>query len=135
MASKGRDCGKLSRLYPVVLLVALVFLGLSSCSKAPQASNPLIPVVQHDQAVLTVDKIKQDLIRRKVHISGLTKDLPDDVWTFDSDEPKQIEILEQQVMDNGITVIILMTTGDNSERDLQAIEWVIFEDFHWLHIQ
>jgi hypothetical protein len=116
MVTKGQDSGRF-RSPPAVLLVALVFIALGSCSKAPQASSPLIPVVQHDQTALTVEKIKQDLVRRRVHISGVTEDLPDDVWTFDSDEQKQVEILEQHVIDKGVTVTILMTTGDNSERN------------------
>jgi hypothetical protein len=117
MVTKGQDSAKSRRFPPEVLFVALVFLALSGCSKAPEASTPLIPVMQHDQAVLTVEKIKQDLVRRRVHISGVTEDLPDDVWMFDFDEPKQVEILQQQATDRGLTVVILMRTGDNPNRN------------------
>ncbi len=109
-------CGKYLRLPSAALLAALLVFGLASCSKTPEASTSLIPVATKDQAAITAEKIKQDLIRRKVLIYGTNQDLPDDVWTFDSDEPKQVQILDQQVTRDGLTVVILMTTVDNPSR-------------------
>jgi hypothetical protein len=112
----SRGCGKYLRLPSAVLLAALLVFALASCSKTPEASTSLIPVATQDHTALTAEKIKQDLVRRRVPIYGTSEDLPDSVWTFDSIEPKQVQILEQQLTPEELTAVILMTTVDKPSR-------------------
>jgi hypothetical protein len=60
---------------------------------------------------ITVAKVLKDIIGKQVQATDAAGQAQPMSWTFEENEPKQVEILERQAKDNDIALIIQMSTS------------------------
>lgn len=105
-------------------VVALLFAS-AACTEAPDAASGsgTMPAANQDGAqLIAVEKIARDLVGRVVQITEVTGDGTPTDWTFEADEFKQVEIVEQQASDNVATIVIYMTTRNNAGPNDDAVQ-------------
>lgn len=107
-------------------ILAAVLLTLSACSESPDSAatapgNATIPTANQEQSI-AVGKIAKDVVGKVVPITELDGDGSPTEWTFDADEFRQIEILEQQAGADVTTIVIFMTTRNNAGPSDDAVQ-------------
>jgi hypothetical protein len=71
-------------------------------------------LVQHpDKSEVTPEKIASDVVGQAVQIAELTGAGPEDKWTFEGEEFRQVDILEKHRTETEYTLVIFMTTRNN----------------------
>jgi len=119
----------------MTLSITAMLVALAGCSPAPESSpsaadralpagsrDDLRPVQAADRPAITAEKIKGDLVGRKVEVSDISSQGPDTEWTFEADEFKQVEILERHATEQGLTVDIYITTRNNPKPDEDSVQ-------------
>ena len=106
-------------LRPVLTLVVLLF-ALTGCGQAPDPAStatirpdPQQLVQNSRRPEITTEKIAGDLAGKKVSVSELTGDGPGNEWTFNAGNFRQVNILEKNVTNTGLTLVIFMTTRND----------------------
>jgi len=118
MAAMKRDGLRL-----IIGIAAAALAGCGPAPDAPRAAGDGLHVVQAaEHPAITADKIKGDLVGRKVEVGDVTSMGPDTEWTFESDEYKQVEILEHRATDKGLTLVIYITTRNNPKPDEDSVQ-------------
>jgi hypothetical protein len=104
--------------------VAAILIALTGCGPAAESTSNvarnahgLQPVQQSGRPEITTANISSDIVGRKVPILELTGSGPEDEWTFDAAEFRQADILEKRMTQNGLTLVIFMTTRNNPGPD------------------
>lgn len=104
--------------------LAAILVGVTGCGQAPDPSSTAtdtpnsVQIVQNARRPeITTEKIAADVVGKKVSISELTGDGPDDEWTFEGSEFRQVNILEKTVTNSGVTLVVFMTTKNNPASD------------------
>src|SRR5664279_4229505 len=107
-----------------VLSFTAIFFGLTGCGQAPDPSPTVAGKSDPHQLVqnarrpeITSEKIADDIVGKKVSITEMTGDGPEDEWTFDASEFRQVNILEKNITNTGLTLVTFMTTRNNPKRD------------------
>ena len=116
-----------------VALITVLF-ALAACGRAPAPSSggvkslvpaggaEAVPSVQRsDKPEVTSERILRDVVGKVVPINELTGFGPTTEWTFDPGEFRQIDVLERRVEDDGLAIVIFMTTKNNPEPDEDAV--------------
>jgi hypothetical protein len=109
----------------ILLTVAALLFAATACTEAPDTSSGsgTMPAANQDgKPVIAVEKIARDVVGRVVPITEVTGDGTPTDWTFEADEFKQVEIVEQQVSDNVATIVIFMTTHNNAGPNDDAVQ-------------
>jgi hypothetical protein len=110
-----------------VLSATAILFALTGCVPAPEsasdvtrntavpAGNPGLPrfVQESGKPEVTTEKIVSDIVGRVVQVSEVTGTGPATEWTFEADEFRQVDILERHMTENGLTLVIFMTTRNN----------------------
>ena len=119
-----------------VLSVTAILFALTGCVPAPESSstvtrNPAVPagnpdllhfVQESGKPEITAEKIVSDIVGRVVQVSELTGAAPATEWTFEADEFRQVDILERHMTENGLTLVIFMTTRNNPRSDEDHVQ-------------
>ena len=107
-----------------VLSITVILFALIGCVPAPESSsnvtrNAAVPAGDRDllhfvqesgKPEVAAEKIVSDIVGRVVQVSELTGAGPATEWTFEADEFRQVNILERRLAENGLTLVIFMTT-------------------------
>jgi len=118
-------------MHRILLIAAAALLALAGCSPDAQNSSSagadgerggLRPVQSSDKPEITPEKITRDIVGRKIRVSDVTGIGPPTEWTFEADEVKHAEILEQHKTEKGLTIIVLMTTHNNPRADEDNVQ-------------
>jgi len=104
---------------PALIVTALI-LTLTGCGPAADSTSSAtadadpLRIVQHpDKSEVTPEKIASDVVGQAVQIAELTGAGPEDKWTFEGAEFRQVDILEKHKTESGYTLVIFMTTRNN----------------------
>ena len=113
----------------IVLSFTAILFVLTGCGQAPDPSSRVtgnsapLKLVQHsDRPDVTSERVVSDIVGKKVRISELTGDGPEDEWTFNADEFRQVDILEEHTTGTELTLVILMTTRSNPKPDEDQVQ-------------
>jgi hypothetical protein len=108
----------------IILSSSAMLFALAGCGQAPDPSStatgkpdPLQLVQNSRRPEITTEKIASDIVGRVVKISELTGDGPTDEWTFEASEFRQVNIVEKNLTNTGLTLVIFMTTRSNPKPD------------------
>ncbi len=126
----------------IAALVALAGCGRSSPPAPSSGSKSLmqaggaeaLPSVQKpDKPDVTSERILRDVVGKVVPISELTGLGPTTEWTFDPDEFRQINVLERRREDDGVAIVIFMTTRNNPQpnEDAVAVSGKLLLHYQW----
>ena len=106
------------------LICAAILFALTGCGQAPDASPAVagrpdpLQLVQNDRRPeITSQQIAKDVVGKKIAISELNGKDPDDEWTFEASEFRQVNILEKSTANGGLTLVIFMTTRGDPQPD------------------
>lgn len=117
-----------------VLSVTAILFALTGCVPAPESSSNVtpdsaVPAANSDRVVresgkpeVTAAKIVSDVIGRVVPVSELSGSGPATEWTFEAAEFRQVDILERHMTENGLTLVIFMTTKNNPRSDEDHVQ-------------
>jgi hypothetical protein len=112
-----------------ILSLTTIFIALTGCGQAPDPSatvtatpNSLQLVQNARRPEITSEKIASDMVGKAVKISELTGGGPEDAWTFETSEFRQVNILEKNVTNAGLTLVIFMTTRNNPKPDESHVQ-------------
>jgi hypothetical protein len=131
----------------IITLIAALF-AVAGCGQAPApapssgAAKSLVPaggaevlpsVQKSDKPEVTSERILRDVVGKVVPISELTGLGPTTEWTFDSDEFRQIDVLERRGEDDGLAIVIFMTTKNNPQpnEDSVAVSGKLLLHYQW----
>src|SRR5208282_550105 len=109
----------------ITLTITAILLALTGCGPAsppPATTTPNVLPVADKSLTITEDQITRDIVGKDVQISDVAGDDPSNKWTFEADEYRHVEILESQRSDKGLTIVISMTTRNNSKPDEDSIQ-------------
>ena len=112
---------------PLARACGVLLLGaLAACGESPTATADNANMRAADQGAgqteIPVEKIVRDVVGRVVPITEVRGDGAPTDWTFEADEFKQVEIVEQQLNDNVATIVIFMTTRNNAGPNDDAVQ-------------
>jgi hypothetical protein len=79
-------------------------------------------MVQSQTQPISVEKISKDVVGRVVEITELAGDGTPTKWTFEADEFRQVQILEESVSGAAATIVIAMTTRNNPGPEDDAVQ-------------
>ena len=110
-----------------VLSITALLFALAGCVPAlespPNASrnstvpagngDRLLSVQESDKPEVTAEKIMSDMVGRVVRVSELKGAGPENEWTFEANEFRQVDVLERRMAEKGLTLVIFMTTRNN----------------------
>ena len=119
-----------------VLSVTAILFALAGCVPAPEsASNvtrkPAVPASNGDllhfvqesgKPEVTTEKIAGDIVGRVVQVSAVRGAGPETDWTFEASEFRHVDILERHMAEQGLTLVIFMTTRNNPRPDEDHVE-------------
>lgn len=111
-----------------VLSVTAILFALTGCVPAPEppsnaTRNPAAPtgnlhfVQESGKPEVSAEKIVRDIVGRVIKVPELTGAGPTNDWTFEADEFREVKILETHRAENGLTLVIFMTTRNNPRPD------------------
>ena len=123
-------------MHRTVLSVTAILFALTGCVPAPEPAsndtrNPAVQAGNGDllhfvqdsgKPELTAEKIVSDIVGRVVQVPALTGPGPETEWTFEADEFRQVGILERHMAENGLTLVIFMTTRNNPRPDEDNVQ-------------
>jgi hypothetical protein len=111
------------------LSLAVMLVVLTGCGQAPDPSSTVTATPNSLQLVqnahrpeLTSEKIASDIVGKVIKIAELTGGGPEDEWTFETSEFRQVNILEKSVTNTGLTLVIFMTTRNNPKPDESQVQ-------------
>jgi hypothetical protein len=111
-----------------VLTFSTILFTLMGCGQAPDPTSTVTGKPDTQQLVqnarrpeITTEKIAGDIVGKKVTVSELTGDGADVQWTFEASEFRQVNILEKNITNTGLTLVIFMTTRNNPKPDKAQI--------------
>jgi len=118
------------QLFRRVLSAFVLFCAVAACS--PASDSPATGSVSETRRTasqdtveagdITSEKVVRDVVGRVVKITEAFGDGPATEWTFDADEPKQVEILERDATQAIATVTVFMTTRNNPVSDEDTVQ-------------
>ena len=107
-----------------ILSAVAVFMAVTGCN--PVSDTPpggeLRFVQSPGKPEITPEKIVRDVVGRKIRVSEVTGIGPPTEWTFEADEFKRAEILEQRKTEKGMTIVVFMTTHNNPHPDEDNVQ-------------
>lgn len=68
-------------------------------------------------AAISTEKITHDVVGRMVKVEELTGAGPATEWRFEADEFRRVDVIERTVAEDGITLVVFMTSTSNRQAD------------------
>ncbi len=102
----------------LILLIAGTVFILTNCSRAPEAMTTIATtttpdLLQPERPAITSAEVGSDIVGRVVNVTGLQESGPPTPWTFEADDYRQVQVLNERESGDQSIVDVVVTT-DNS---------------------